>query len=182
MKVQNSEFTNGFCMLCEMTKRKYSEALHDFYLSELKPLGLERVLPVILAFARDCRFPSVNEIKERLGVVTALPDEDQKARVFASEVWSAIEKFGGYRIKDAAEHFGPEKWRVVTAFGSWPQICEILTDDKPNFLAQFREFAKAYRLNDAYESQTVRLSSGATNIVAELASSVDRTVRVKLLD
>jgi len=157
-------------MLADLTGKNMSTQLHDIYFNALVPLGIDNVNKVLLQFVEEFKFPSVVEIRSRLGFTAKEPDDEEKARLLTVRVVEAIGKFGWPNPVGAEKWFGPDDWEIVTKYRPWPQICNIEEDELQTFNSQFREFAKAYMHNKKYENH-LALTGKANDLVKSLLDS-----------
>ena len=157
-------------MLADLTGKSMSTQLHDIYFNALDPLGIDEVNKILLQYVEEIKFPSIVEIRSRLGFTNKEPDDEAKARLLAQKVVDGIGKFGWPNQLDAEKWFGPVEWEIITRYLPWSQICDVETDQLPTFLAQFREFSKAYMHNKKYEAH-LALGEKSNDLVKDLLDS-----------
>lgn len=142
----------------------------DVYEQELMPLGFERVIQAMREIYLDLRgggrgMPSVNEIKERMGVKEF--SVDQIANDAASRACGAVARFGYYNEKEAKAFIGSVGWEAIRQrFGNWSAFCEQLTyDNQMGLQAQLRETAKviAEKMKRGMDLNTAALPEATTN-------------------
>ena len=153
-----------------------STQLHDIYFNALAPLGIDNVNKVLLQFVEEFKFPSVVEIRSRLGFTAKELDDEEKARLLAQKVVDGIVKFGWPNQVDAEKWFGPAEWEIVTRYLPWSQICDVDNDQLPTFIAQFREFAKAYMHNQKYENHLALKGCSSDLVKSLLDSKIQRQI------
>jgi hypothetical protein len=154
-------------MLADLTGKRMSTQLHDIYFNALDPLGIDSVNRVLLDFVEEIKFPSIIEIKSRLGFTNTKPDDDAIARMLFPRILKAVEKHGSasqYHITESKALFSDEEWSLITSFLSWPDWCndDIFNyENQATISAQFREYAKAISQSikyDAHLSLTNKIS------------------------
>jgi hypothetical protein len=151
MMNNKDQFTSTLVMLADLTGKSMSAQLFDIYFNALDPLGLDKVNKVLLQFIEEFKFPSIVEIRSRLGFTIKEPDDEQKSRLLTQKVVSAIGKFGWSNEKEAEKFFGDD-WKIVTGYATWSVICDVDNDGLSTFQAQFREYSKAYLSNIKYNA------------------------------
>jgi hypothetical protein len=154
-------------MLADLTGKSMSTQLHDIYFKALEPLGIDKVNMVLLHYVEEAKFPSVADIRSKLGVCSQETDDNEKARLLTQKVVEGIVKFGWPNQIEAEKWFGPDNWEIITRYLPWSQICDIDNDQLPSFNAQFREFAKAYLHNKKYQAH-LALENRSNSIVTGL--------------
>jgi hypothetical protein len=164
------KFTEALVFLADLTGRTMTDQIHNFYLKELEPIGLDRVIPALLKYASKAKWPSVDDIRQSLGINIDPTDNEANARILAQKVVEAIGKFGWNNQLEAEKWFGKEEWEIVTKYLPWSQICDIETDQIPIFQAQFREFVIAYNQNKQHQ-EYLKLSGKNQAIVSSLLDS-----------
>lgn len=162
-------FTQALFFLAEVSNRSLTSQMFDFYLKEFEQLDFDKATKAVLSFAKDCKWPSINQIKERMGLSPNDCDDDQKARLLAQNVVWAIGKFGWCNEKEAAEWFGDD-WKLIAGYSPWSLICEIDNDGLSTFQAQFREYAKSYLHNQKYQNY-VAIESKTGELVQSLLNN-----------
>ena len=145
------QFTEAMFFLAEMTGKDLSDQTFNFYFKEFEP-DLIKATNIIMSFAKDAKWPSINQIKDKMGICAHEPDNEQKARLLTQKVVQAIGKFGWSNESSAKEWFGAHDWEIVTRYLSWSQICDVDNDGLQTFQAQFREFSKSFMHNKKYEN------------------------------
>jgi hypothetical protein len=133
------EFRKLFKGCCEMSGKNLSNNILDTYLMFFKNSDFLAIKKVMLEFFKTAKFPTVNDIKSRIGEIEISPEE--RARVLAQEVIAAIGQFGWCNERDAKNHFGPN-WDIITGFQGWGLLCNLQNDDLSTFSAQFRNYAE----------------------------------------
>jgi hypothetical protein len=145
-------------MLADLTGKNMSAQLHDIYFNALDPLGIDNVNKVLLQFVEEIKFPSIVEIKSRLGFTNKEPDAEAIARLLFPRILKAVERFGSaseYHIKESKALFTDDEWNIITRFLSWNDWCngEILNyENQATISAQFREYSKALSQSIKYDA------------------------------
>jgi hypothetical protein len=137
--------------LAEMYRVQMNDFVLDRYITQLTPLGLDKVNPLLASYIDKGKFPIIDEIKKKLGAceIEALSDEEE-ARLIAARVIKAVSKYGYTNPKEARDMIGEKGWSAVTESYGWSNLCETLTvDNETVFAAQFRELVKATRHKEA---------------------------------
>lgn len=159
-------FTQAMFFLAEVTGKTLTDIMFNFYLKEFEQLDMEKATEVILSFAKDAKWPSINQIKERMGLMTDDLSSEEKARLLTQKVVEAIGKFGWPHEKEASEWFG-EDWDIIKSYSTWSLICDVDNDGLTTFQSQFREFVKSYLQNKKHEAY-LALDSKTNDLVQGL--------------
>lgn len=114
----------------------------EIYSNALGNHDLKAVIGSIRSFYVSARFfPQLVDIIEKLGGLD-VPTDDL-ANQIASDIISAISRFGMYQVNEVKAHLG-EKYSIVERFGGWRSLCEIDNNSLTSTRAQLRELAKSF--------------------------------------
>jgi hypothetical protein len=162
-------FTQAMFFLAEVSGKTLTDVMFNFYLKEFEQLDIEKATEVILSFAKDAKWPSINQIKERMGLCVEDLSDDEKARLLTQKVVEAIGDYGWSNEKEAAKWFGDD-WKIVIGYSSWSIICDVDNDGLSTFQAQFREYAKAYLRSKKHDTY-LALNDKNNTVVSSLLDS-----------
>lgn len=114
----------------------------EMYAEDLETFDLKALVDCIRSFRASARyFPQLSEIIEKINGIDVATEDI--ANQVASDIISAISRFGLYQFKEAKEFLG-EKYLIVERFGGWRSLCEIDNDGIMATRAQLRELAKSF--------------------------------------
>lgn len=157
------QFTEAMFFLAEVTGKDLTDLMFNFYYKEFEH-EIDKTTNIILSFAKDAKWPSINQIKEKMGLSAHEPDDEQKARVLAQRVVLGIGKFGQPNEKAARAWFGDKDWTLITRYSTWSTICDINNDQLPTFQAQLREYLIAVMHQEKYDANLF-LNNGMKNLI-----------------
>lgn len=131
--------------LASMTKTELTPYMIARYDAELKTFGYDKVVQALDQFFDDIgthgKFPSINQIKAKLGAVTF--SDEEVARDAISRIRYAIGRFGHNNWDLAKDHIGTLGEHIVQTMGGWETVCSFSSYDDLDFaLVQAREYAK----------------------------------------
>lgn len=148
------QFTEAMFFLAEVTGKDLTDLMFNFYYKEFEH-EIDKTTNIILSFAKDAKWPSINQIKEKMGLSANEPDDESKARLLMARVDLARRDIGcpiPPSAIAAEKWFGEEDWKIITRYASWAEICDVLTVDRPFYDAQMRGFIKAHFANSKYQA------------------------------
>lgn len=143
MKNLKVEFAKIMYALASTTKTEVNDFMLELYLSELEPLGLERVNQVLIDFFKEAltRMPAINTVKDRLGLKEM--SEEEIARDAIQRIRSSVSRFGYVNWAEAKEFIGAVGVHIVSMMGGWEAVCSAESFKELDFaLTQAREYAK----------------------------------------
>lgn len=161
----------------QLASREISDGVLAVYCDTVAPDFEKAALTLkgMLAEIRPGKFPSANDILERMGRTTAVPDDDLVARDISGKIIRAITKIGWANPKEAKAYIGDLGWQVVELQGGWHIVCDVTNDQLPTMQAQWRELAKAQimkaRCGGEFKLPGHEKSS---HLISELAASLVR--------
>lgn len=127
--------------LAEIFNFRFSEASLSIYMKALESISfddLDKIINEGLMSNRWQFMPKPGEFFTS-GDKQILDD----SRDAANLTWSAIAKFGRNNFIQAREYVGELAWLVVERMGGWSQVCEVNSDEKGIWIAQFRDLTQS---------------------------------------
>jgi hypothetical protein len=172
------QFTSTLVLLADLTGKNMSTTLHDIYFQALEPYGIEKVNKILLSYVEEIKFPSVVQIKEKLGISNVDATDEEKARLLASKILRTIEKYGcssPFHEQNALSQFSENEMKLVKSFMPWCDWCNenmVNYDNWSTIAAQFREYCKALGNQQRYDTH-LEITSGnqQSQIIASLLDS-----------
>lgn len=133
------EFTEIYAACCEASRIPCNQIVLALAIEKLEKYDFQAIKKVMAEMLFSSKRPIINEILSGIGEKVESPEE--QARLLADKLDKAIRNFGGYKEKEAKEHFG-EDWDIVTSSRNWGDLCNF-DDDEPlsYYLHQFRASA-----------------------------------------
>jgi hypothetical protein len=147
----------GFCYGADISQQRLAAVLNA-----LEDLPHRLVIEFLNNWSKQAKFarpPFPSEI--RLQLVGVPPDDDQVARDIATRMIGAVRRHGHNNPDDAREFMGEIGWQIIRRMGGWDQFSRnLMNDQHPTYLAQFRELAKGMLVNERYEDGKEILAIG----------------------
>lgn len=165
-------FTEAMFFLAEVTGKNLSNVMFDFYYKDFEH-SLDQATKAILEFAKDGKWPSINQIWERMGVSTKKPDDEDYARDLLPKIWKHMANPGGStptHVRESREFFTDDEWTILTSFMRWVDWCDAEQVNKDNWTtisAQFREHYKSRQKIHKY-NEHLTLNGKANDLVKSL--------------
>ena len=168
-------FTEAMFFLAEVTGKNLSNVMFDFYYKDFEH-SLEQATKAIMEFAKDGKWPSINQIWERMGISTKEPDDEAKARLLFPRITYVIGLHGArtqVHCDDSKSKFTEEEWEIITSFKPWIEWCNedyFNGDNEAIIYSQFREWYKAREQTKKYDNH-LAITGKANDIVKSLLDS-----------
>lgn len=127
--------------MAKSTKANITVITVEIYLRHLEPHGWDRIANGLEKLFADLRrFPTIKEILEASGHLTALTPEEE-ADALVEKIFYAGSRFGFRRVDEAAAYIGPKAWPV--ALRHWEEITESEVENRTTLRAQIRRAVTA---------------------------------------
>lgn len=136
-------FLELLTVLAEQTRYKLTDLASELYDTALSKFGYEEINEVLIDMIQTAkRFPTIGDIKEKLGAADI--DPEAVARTIAERIFQAVGRWGSnpHYWEQIKEFIGPIGIKTVGDSRGWISICDSMTNDQATtFKAQWREYA-----------------------------------------
>jgi len=170
------KFSETLVFLADLTGKNLNEQMHDFYLHHLKPIGLERVIPVLLNYATKSKWPSIQDIFKDLGISTENIEIEEEAELFKAKINKLVRNPGGstsYHCEEAKRLMKEDEWKAVNEFMTWSVLSngDIINEERLAYeLVNLKKHYISHKKKQSFEKHQELLALDSNDLVQGLLS------------
>jgi len=168
--MRNERLVKAIYALTKMCEKELDDYGFDRYYNALKEYPIDDVLKHLEYFYDCTKWPSINELRERLG--TRQIDPASKAKMVAEEIMRMVNMVGcphAAAADEAMSRLSPVAKMVVRNRGGWPLSCEMTNSDVQFRMREFEQSALVAIMSgktDEYQQSLEKPSDRVTSILS----------------